>query len=172
YLATQPDVVAAYLFGSLAMGRATTRSDVDIAVLLRDGYDIFALDDRRFQLMGALEPFANCEMDVIILNHVPTLLQHEVVRCRRLLYVGDRAARVDFEVRAGKMYADEQPMRDFFTHVMFKEIDEGRFGQPRSRGVRAPKVSANHSSACVLIKQRQLPPIRRHGHRLRACALL
>ena len=87
--------------------------------------------------------FAQC---VISLNHVPTLLQHQVVRCRRLLYEGDRAARVDFEVRAGKMYADEQPMRDFFTQVMFKEIKEGRFGQRRSRRIRASKVSANHSS--------------------------
>ncbi|RME36982.1 MAG: nucleotidyltransferase domain-containing protein, partial [Thermoflexia bacterium] len=32
YLAAQPDVVAAYLFGSVAEGRARLQSDVDIAV--------------------------------------------------------------------------------------------------------------------------------------------
>ena len=36
-LEADPDVVFAYLFGSQARGEAGPRSDVDIAVLLRDG---------------------------------------------------------------------------------------------------------------------------------------
>ncbi len=42
FFATQPDVVAAYLFGSQAQGRATPRSDVDIAVLLTRMPDLLA----------------------------------------------------------------------------------------------------------------------------------
>jgi len=39
YLASQPDVVAAYVFGSVAQGRARPQSDVDIAVLLTADLD-------------------------------------------------------------------------------------------------------------------------------------
>ncbi len=37
YLARQPDVDAAYLYGSVARGQANVLSDVDIAVLLQPG---------------------------------------------------------------------------------------------------------------------------------------
>jgi len=50
FLATQPDVVAAYLFGSLAEERATPHSDVDIAILLADGSDPMVVGDRQLQL--------------------------------------------------------------------------------------------------------------------------
>lgn len=131
YLATQPDIAAAYLFGSWATGGVHAQSDVDIAILLTRADDALAIAARRLQLINALAPFADCEMDVVILNTASTLLQHEVVRCRRLLYEADRMARLDFEVRAGKQYADEQPHRDFFAQAMFKEIQEGRFGGRR-----------------------------------------
>ena len=42
-LSTQPDVVVAYLFGSLAKGRAASRSDVDIAILFADASDPLAM---------------------------------------------------------------------------------------------------------------------------------
>ncbi|HEC36053.1 MAG TPA: nucleotidyltransferase domain-containing protein [Anaerolineae bacterium] len=131
FLATQPDVIAAYLFGSLAEERATPRSDVDIAILFADASDPLAVGDRQLQLMGELERFADREVDVVVLNTAPPVLQHQVLRHGRLLYERNRRARVDFEVRAGQMYADLQPMRDFFRRALFQEIREGRFGGRR-----------------------------------------
>ncbi len=56
FLATQPDVVAAYLFGSLAHGCATPRSDVDIAVLLTRAPVLLAgAPDRQLQQTAADE---------------------------------------------------------------------------------------------------------------------
>ncbi len=114
FLSTQPDVVAAYLFGSLAEGRATSHSDVDTAILLADASDPMAVGDRQLQLMGELERFADREVDVVMLNTAPPILQHQVLASGRLLYERDRRARVEFEVRAGKIYADLKPMYDFF----------------------------------------------------------
>ena len=131
FLADQPDVVVAYLFGSLAQGRATPRSDVDIAILLADASDIVAAAERRLQLMGAVEPFVRGSVDVVILNHASSVLQHEVLRKRHVIYERSRTARVDFEVRAGKIYADEQPHRDFFMQSIFAVLREGRFGGRR-----------------------------------------
>ena len=157
FLQTQPDIVAAWLFGSLASGRANAQSDVDIAVLLKDSVaqlnpdeadeaELLARAERRLRIMSDVASFANREADVVILNHAPTLLQHEALRCRRLLYEADRTARIDFEVRAGKMYADEQPMRDFFTQVMFKEIQEGRFSEYRPRHRHKARISSRQNS--------------------------
>jgi predicted nucleotidyltransferase len=131
FLSTQPDVVAAYFFGSLAEGRATPHSDVDVAILLADGSDSLAVGDRQLQLMGELECFADREVDVVMLNTAPPILQHQVLRYGRLLCERDRRARVDFEVRAGQVYADLRPMHDFFRRALFQEIREGRFGGRR-----------------------------------------
>jgi len=131
FLSTQPDVVAAYLFGSLAEGRATPHSDVDTAILLAEASDPTIVGDRQLQLMGELERFADREVDVVMLNTAPPVLQHQVLRHGRLLYERDRRTRVDFEVRAGQVYADLQPMRDFFRRALFQEIREGRFGGRR-----------------------------------------
>jgi uncharacterized protein len=131
FLAAQPDVVVAYLFGSLAQGRATPHSDVDIAILLADAPDILAVADRRLQLIGAVEPFVRGDVDVVILNNASSVLQHEVLRNRHVIYERSRMARIDFEVRSGKIYADEQHHREFFTEAIFTELREGRFGGRR-----------------------------------------
>lgn len=72
------------------------------------------MGDRQLQLMDEMERFTDREVDVVILNTAPPVLQHQVLRHGRLLYERDRQARVDFEVRAGKIYADLKPMYDFF----------------------------------------------------------
>jgi len=70
-------------------------------------------------------------VDVVILNTAPPTLQHQVLRYGRLIYEGDRQARIEFEVRAGKIYADLKPMREFFANALFREIEEGELGGRR-----------------------------------------
>jgi uncharacterized protein len=129
YLATQPDIVAAYLFGSLATGRAYPGSDVDIAIWLPGQPDARASYRRKLQLMEDLERFTDREVDVVILNNASPTLQFQVLRHGRRLYESDRAARIDFEVYAGKIYADLKPMRDMFYGALTQEIEEGRIGE-------------------------------------------
>lgn len=133
YLDEQADVVAAYIFGSHAEGRAHTRSDIDIAILLqqRDDIDYF---DRRLTLMSALEDFADAETDVVVLNSAPPLLQHQILKHGRLFYERDRAARVEFSVRAMQRYADLKPMYDMFNNDVLRKIKEvGLSGRRRHR---------------------------------------
>jgi len=132
FLATQEDVVAAYLFGSLAQGRATPRSDIDIAILLASTSPERELQ-RRLRLMGELRAFADREVEVVILNSAPPLLRHQVLRYGRRLYERDRQARVEFEVWAGKVYADLRPMYDFCARDLLQKIREvGLAGRRRS----------------------------------------
>jgi len=130
YLAAQPDVVAAYLFGSRATGRARAASDVDVAVLLNEE-DSFARFERRLQLMVEVSDVCGREADVIVLNDAPPLLQHQVLKHGRLLYERDRRARVEFEVCSRKIYFDYKPVLDRQTRELFREIKEVGLGGRR-----------------------------------------
>jgi predicted nucleotidyltransferase len=130
YLTAQPDVIVAYLFGSRATGRARAASDVDVAALLNEE-DSFARFERRLQLMVEVSDVCGREADVIVLNDAPPLLQHQVLRHGRLLYERDRRARIEFEIRAGKVYADLEPMRRFFRQALFREVKEVGLGGRR-----------------------------------------
>ena len=131
YLASQSDVVAGYIFGSVAQGRARPGSDVDVAVLLSDDLDGEAQFRRQLRLGTEVEEAIGRRTDLVVLNDAPPLLQHQVLKHGRLVFERDRAARVEFEVRAGKIYADLKPMRRFFQEALFREIQEVGLGGRR-----------------------------------------
>ena len=110
YFAGQTDVIAAYLFGSIARGQANRLSDVDIAVLLNSSVDEEAALERQLKLMIDMDHFADREVQVVILNRAAPLLAYQVIRDGRLLFERDRAERIAFDVRAMKLYFDLQPM--------------------------------------------------------------
>jgi predicted nucleotidyltransferase len=127
YLSSQEDVLAAYLFGSQAAGKARPSSDVDVAVLLRDEDSIVRLY-RRLELTGGVSDVCGREADVIVLNDAPPILQHQILKARQMIFERDRHARVEFEVMAGKIYADLEPQREFFRRALFREIKEAGLG--------------------------------------------
>jgi predicted nucleotidyltransferase len=68
YLADQPDVLVAYLFGSCARGSATPHSDVDIAVLAPQTLSREQAFDLRLALIDAVQGMLHHEaVDVVIL---------------------------------------------------------------------------------------------------------
>lgn len=104
-----PDLVAAYLFGSVSRGTATAKSDVDIGILLQ-----FTppgrLQDLRSVLERQLERSLSRRVQVVVLNQAPADLVHRVLRDGRLLIDRDRAARIRFEVRVRNEYFDLVPI--------------------------------------------------------------
>jgi predicted nucleotidyltransferase len=131
YFARQGDVVAAYLFGSVARGQASPLSDVDIAVLLDPELGMEAAVERQLQLMLALDDYADREVQVTVLNHVPPLLAYQVVREGLLLHERSRLERIAFEVRAMKVYFDVKPMLDFHSQALLRQIQEVGLGRAK-----------------------------------------
>ena len=80
YFSHQPDVVAAYLFGSVARGQATHLSDVDIAVLIDTGLGTENQLERQLSLLSDLERFTKEEVQVTLLNHASPFLAYQVIR--------------------------------------------------------------------------------------------
>ena len=118
YFGRQPDVVVAYLFGSVARGQATPLSDVDIAVLLDPTAKPEAVLDRQITLLTELTQLAELEVQLTLLNDVPPLLAYEVIREGILLHQRSGAERVAFQVKAMKEYFDVQPMLAFYNDVL------------------------------------------------------
>jgi len=101
-------VVAVYLFGSHAEGRAHRESDLDVGVLLR--WDAFPSAGERFEmrlrLAGELA-VQRMPVDVIILNDAPPILAARIVTEGQRLFCGDLAAehafRRDVQLRAADL---------------------------------------------------------------------
>lgn len=131
YFAGQPDIVVAYLFGSVARGRAHPHSDVDLAVLFAPEVGLEESVERQLQLMGDLEQFADREVQVTVLNRATPLLAYQVIKDSVLLYERDHNERMRFEVIAIKTYFDLQPMYQLFDRLLAKQIREEGLGQRR-----------------------------------------
>jgi len=109
-LKSEPAVVAAYLFGSEAAGKARPDSDVDIAVLLRPGsshgpsdanLDVdLALSERlRAALRGR-------RVDVVVLDRAPLSLAFEAVKGELLFSRDDDGRRIVAEASIMSRYHD------------------------------------------------------------------
>jgi predicted nucleotidyltransferase len=102
-----PAVLVAYLFGSLARGRPTPLSDVDVAILVDADRepDLAALT-------GALSDRLGTDaMDLVVLNHVGPTLAHRVLRDGRILFCRNEPARLEFTRRRLLEYFDTAPLR-------------------------------------------------------------
>jgi predicted nucleotidyltransferase len=103
-----PEVVAAYLFGSVARGEAGPASDVDVAVLLSpEPSPVYASLELRLE--GDLERALARSVEVVVLNLAPIDLVHRVLRDGILLLDREPSTRVRFEVRARNEYFDLLP---------------------------------------------------------------
>ena len=107
-LAGRGDVVAAYLFGSVARGTATPTSDVDVAILFAAEPPL-TIDGLHLGLEGELERNLGLPVQLVVLNRAPCDLVHRVLRDGVLLVDRDPGARIRFEVDARNRYFDLQP---------------------------------------------------------------
>ena len=104
---TAENVLAAWLFGSVARGEDRQTSDVDIALLL-DGAPR-SLSALPLDLEDRLERSLGRSVQVVVANHAPVDLMHRVLRDGLLLMDRHPAKRVRFEVQRRNEYFDLLP---------------------------------------------------------------
>jgi predicted nucleotidyltransferase len=127
---TRPgDVLAAYLFGSLARGQALPSSDVDIAVLLERGLDPEGSVESQLQLELDLEGLTGRPVQVTILNRASPFLAYQVLRDGVLIFERDRSERIAFQVNTLKVYFDLQPRLESLQQAGIKRIKEVGLGK-------------------------------------------
>lgn len=93
------EIIAAYLFGSSCKGVATSSSDIDIALLVRNGDNKIGAD-LKFRLYADLcRTLKRNDIDLLLLNLSGNLvLNDEIVRHGKVLYTTDDEARQEFEL--------------------------------------------------------------------------
>jgi predicted nucleotidyltransferase len=111
----QPDILALYLYGSHAEGRATALSDIDVAVWAR-------ADLSRSQLSELEDRWASQwpeTVDLRVLNLAPLPFRYEVTARGRRLWAADVGTIGDLESRVWRTYWDLHPHleRDWERHV-------------------------------------------------------
>jgi predicted nucleotidyltransferase len=118
---SEPAIVAAWLFGSVATGRATPFSDVDFAVLLAanapEGLDRFVLLDRMARKLADVLGVSERAVDVAALNGQGVVFQYQVLRSGRLLYEADPRARALFVWSVLRRYLDFRPTLAIFDRA-------------------------------------------------------
>jgi predicted nucleotidyltransferase len=108
-LIQQPDLVAAYVFGSQARGTANEQSDVDVGIWLPSTPKRF--EDMPFALAGELEALLGMHVDLVVMNGASPDLVHRILRDGELIVEGDSRRRIALEVHSRNQYFDTQPLR-------------------------------------------------------------
>ena len=105
-LSTEEDLLAAWLFGSRATGRARPDSDVDLAVL---GPETLSFD-RRMAFEARVDAALHLEPQVVDLRTASADLCHRVFRDGVLVKDCAPATRITFMVNRRNEYFDLQPI--------------------------------------------------------------
>lgn len=121
-LERRADVRLAYVFGSVAAGRAGAGSDVDVAVVFTESpapRDLDALAEELGAAAGRL-------VDLVDLANAPPLLAHEVIRSGRCVVCRDSTERGEFEARTTLRYLDTAHLRRLQDQYLHERTEARR----------------------------------------------
>lgn len=111
-LLIKAEIDLAYLFGSVARGKAGPLSDIDIAVLFGNDVPENEHTARQGRLVSDLMlVLKRSEIDVAVLNRAAPLFKFLVVGEGRLIYSATNLVRIKFEVSARRDYFDTDKIR-------------------------------------------------------------
>lgn len=122
-LGASEHVVFGYLFGSQASGRTHTRSDVDVAVWLREPYDRTAIAPPARVAYDLTVALGRRDVDVVVLNEASLWMAARILR-GTLLVDKDEALRIRTEAAIMSRYHDRLPY--YRRHI---EIEGGRLAE-------------------------------------------
>ncbi len=111
-------IAALYLFGSEAKGKATSSSDVDIAILYESNSIPSSLE--AIEIQSELESKLHREVDLTILNKSNPILKHQVFKKGVLLLANDRKFLNNFFVKSLMEYDDLKRVRAIVESSILK----------------------------------------------------
>ena len=118
------EIQLAYLYGSYAKGIQTEYSDIDIGVILKEGFiepPLYFAD-----LSINIEKCFNYKINVdlrIINNATPRFLFH-LIKNGKILFEKNRTFTHEFELKVLSMYQEIKPMLDMYDKISIREVLE------------------------------------------------
>ena len=125
-LKNHPEILAAYIFGSMASCRARPDSDIDIAVLVNEKNQRPNPLKYRLGLMSELGSIlGRSDVDLVLMNQAPPALAQNIITKGRLIFERSRSARVAFQVRTLNVFMDTEPMRRLYLRYLKRRYLKG-----------------------------------------------
>jgi predicted nucleotidyltransferase len=121
YFAKRSEVIAVYLFGSVITGKIREGSDIDIALICREGLIKNPLI-YRIDLTTDLMNLLRRKVDVVILNTANLLLRAQVFQKGLLIYERDSKERVSFQAKSMGLYYDYKRYFTFHAQNLKEKI--------------------------------------------------
>jgi len=115
-LSEESDILFAYLFGSYAKGIQDDKSDIDIAVFLKDESILERIPLYPSKLAIKIERALDEKktVDVRILNGSTLRFKSQVLRYGKLLHSKDEKKRIEFETSSLLQYYDFKPHLEMY----------------------------------------------------------
>jgi len=128
FATTSHPIGLAYLFGSRAVDKATSLSDIDVAVYIEGDGGRPARLELYLPLLAELRGLVG-NVDLIYLNDASPLLGHRIIRDGRLLYAASEAQRVTVETQVLQRYLDHIDFHAIRRRYLRKRVLDGRMGE-------------------------------------------
>ena len=103
-----PDIQAVYLFGSRALRAGRVDSDLDLAVVPRNG----AVRGKKLVILTDLARFGFTDVDLVFLDTHDMVLKYEAIRHNRLVYQAADFDRGTMYSNVVRQYLDLKPRLD------------------------------------------------------------
>ncbi len=110
-------ILAVLLFGSVARGDATVRSDIDVCLVLRaDRYAPLELSRIK------LEYLADAALDVQVFQQLPLYVRHRVLKDNEIVFSRDDDALYDLAFRTARAFERFKPI----YHAYLDQVADAR----------------------------------------------
>ncbi len=123
------DLVAVYIFGSVAQGKAHRQSDIDVAVLFESTVERTTIHNKTVAIGTLLESHLPTSVDVVALNLAPVALQFQILQTGLLVLERDRTQRCLFQMRVMSRYYDAKPFLRYHQEATVRRIQEKGLGR-------------------------------------------
>ncbi len=117
-----PEVQAAFLFGSVASGRAREDSDIDLALVPGDS----DLNERKLQILTAITKTGLDNIDLVILGTKDPVLRYEAIRQNCLVYAREEFDRGAYYSKAMREYFDFEPVLAVQREAYKRRLQSGQ----------------------------------------------
>ncbi len=129
FFAARPEVLFAYLFGSVAADQATILSDIDLAVYLDPAFQEPSTGfGYQSELVTELSAILENKTDLVILNKATLALKFQVINKGILIYNCEDQARRDFHEKTVREYLDFKPFLKVQAQYLRKRLKDNTFG--------------------------------------------
>jgi hypothetical protein len=125
-LSKDNNIIAAYLFGSYAVGVANEDSDFDVAVLVENVPNDSI--DYRIKKAMELEKILGKDVDFVIINNSSYILTFQIFKEGKIIYEKDADKRAVYQMHFLSRYYDYIKFYDYYSNYLSKEIKKGGLG--------------------------------------------